>query len=235
MAFIPPFGGIPAFLRIVLSLNASTPSHMGVSVRSTGMREALSPLSAFWALEDMMTVKTCPSCGTTNSLDAMQCMRCGTMLPQIQQPMQYQQQPQYAPQYQSQYPPQQPPQKEGSHNAWVIGVAVAVVAIVILVIILASSGGVLGGSSATLHINVNSTHLLFSVSYNLYVNGALIDSDTLAAGYYMAITYTYHWASQSSTTITVSATSTGGGFGSQTDSESVLVSNGGSFTVNLYI
>ena len=192
-----------------------------------------------------MAVKYCPNCGTTNSVDAMRCVRCGTMLPQMRQPYQqpqYQQQyqqPQYAPQYQTQYPPQQPPQKEGSHNAWVIGVAVVVIAIIAIVILAAifstSSGTVFGGSSATLHINVNSTHLLYSVSYNLYVDGSLIDSDTLSAGYYMAVTYTYHWASQSSTTITVSATSSGGGFGSQTDSDSVLVSDGGSYTVNLYI
>jgi len=181
-----------------------------------------------------MTVKYCPSCGTTNSMDAMQCMRCGTMLPQIQQPMQYQQQPQY----QTQYPPLQPAPKAGSHNAWVLVVAIAVIAVVAVIILFAlfaSTGGIIGGSSATLHIYVNSTHLLYSVSYNLYVDGSLIKSGTLGAFQTILISHTYHWASQSSTTITISATSTGGVFGSQDDSDSALVSNGGSFTVNLYI
>lgn len=109
------------------------------------------------------------------------------------------------------------------------------IAVIIIIVILAVVFIAFSRSDATLEIYVNSTHLIFSVSYNLYVDGSLVDSDTLSAGYYVHYTYAYHWSSSDSTTMTVSATSTGGGFGSESDSKTMTVWDGGSYTVNLYI
>jgi len=62
-----------------------------------------------------MAVKYCPNCGKKNPIDAVQCKKCKTMLPQIQQqPGQWPAQPQYQQQpvlqQQQPYPQQQQPQ-----------------------------------------------------------------------------------------------------------------------------
>jgi len=184
-----------------------------------------------------MAVKYCPSCRTTNSVDAMQCIRCGTMLPQIQQSMQYQQPSYQQPQYQVQYPPQQPTSAQGSHNTWVAVVAVVVVIIVILLILVASSGilSSMGGSHATITINATSTHLLFSISYNMYIEGSIVHNGNLNPLQTAVYVHTYYWSSEDPVSITVSATSSGGGFGGQSDSKTITVSNGGAYTANLLI
>jgi hypothetical protein len=117
----------------------------------------------------------------------------------------------------------------------VAGIVIAFAIIVVIILVLAFIGSQVVGSNATINIYVNSTHLLYSVSYNVYIDGSLIHSGTLNPGYSAYAPYSYHWSSSDPTTITLSATSTGGGLGSQSDSKSLVVSDGGTYTVNLDI
>ena len=117
----------------------------------------------------------------------------------------------------------------------VAGIVIAFVIILVILAVIFFAFPQFSGSTATLNIYVNSTHILYSVSYNVYVAGSLIDSDTLAPGYQVYYSYTYHWSSSDPTTVTVSATSTGGGFGSESDSKAVMVTDGGTYTINLYV
>jgi hypothetical protein len=117
----------------------------------------------------------------------------------------------------------------------VAGIVIAFVVILVILMVLAYAVSQVVGSTATVNIYVYSTHLLYSVSYNVYIDGSLAHSGSLGPSEGVHGTYSYHWSSSDSTTITVSATSTGGGFGSQSDSSSLVVSDGGTYTVNLNI
>jgi len=114
-------------------------------------------------------------------------------------------------------------------------VAIVIVVVVVVIAVIALAFLAIGGSQAELTINVNTTHLLESVDYVVYVDSRLIDSGTLDPGYYVHLSFTYHWTSGEATVVRVSATSSGGGFGTQNDYEDVVVSDGGAYTVNLYI
>ena len=91
------------------------------------------------------------------------------------------------------------------------------------------------GSSATIVITVHSTHILYSVECQTFVGNSQIASGTLDAGHDVSHTHTYHWLSSDPTTVRVSATSTGGGLGSESDYDDITVSNGGTYTVDLYV
>jgi hypothetical protein len=119
-----------------------------------------------------------------------------------------------------------------SHALLIVVVVIVAVAVVLAAIALALFAN---ESKADITIDIYSTHILYSVDYTLYVNGKAIDSDTLPASHMVTYEYTYRWASSDPTTITISATSTGGGFGSQSDYADLTVSNGGAYSVSLYI
>ncbi len=128
--------------------------------------------------------------------------------------------------------PVAPPSPAKSHTL----VIVAVVAVVIVVILAVVAFALLGlGARANVTIDVYSTHILYSVDYTLYVDGKSIDSGTIGPGTYITYDYTYRWASGDPTVVTFSATSTGGGFGSQSDYADLTVSDGGAYSVSLYI
>lgn len=163
----------------------------------------------------------CPGCGRDIGEGSRFCEHCGFQIPggaQSTQPWK----PLIA----------QPP-REKSHVALIIGVVIVAIVVILAVVFLTFLQ--FSGSTATLNIYVNSTHILYSISYNVYVDGSLIDSDTLTPGYYMHYSYTYHWSSSDSTTVTVSASSTGGGLGGESDSKAVTVTDGGTYTINLYV
>jgi len=113
--------------------------------------------------------------------------------------------------------------------AAVVIIAVVVVLAVIFLAVYAF------GSSATVVVNVYSTHILFSVEYTLSADYVQVDSGTISPGYYISYTHTFHWPSGETKTVHLSATSTGGGFGSQSDYDDLTMSDGGQYTVNLYI
>jgi hypothetical protein len=117
----------------------------------------------------------------------------------------------------------------------VAAIVIAFVIIVVIIIILAIAIPGIVGSKATINITIYSTHILYSVSYNLYVDGSLADSGILSAGWYVQYSYEYKWPSGDSKAIVVSATSSGGGLGSTSDSDTIAVSDGGTYSVNLYI
>jgi predicted RNA-binding Zn-ribbon protein involved in translation (DUF1610 family) len=163
----------------------------------------------------------CVSCGRAIAWDAGLCPYCG-------QDYRHQQ-------TRGQSVPLTTPPKGTSVGKIVAGIVIAFVIILVILMVLSYVVPQVVGSTATISIYVSSTHLLYSVSYNVYIDGSLIHSGSLGPGEGVHATYSYHWSSSNPTTITVSATSTGGGFGSQSDSDSIVVSDGGTYTVNLSI
>ena len=162
--------------------------------------------------------RNCVACGRPIAWDAQLCPYCGK-------------------DYRYQQPSVQVAPPAQARTGTSVGTIVAgiVIAAVVVMVILAIVFFAFSRSTATLNIYVNSTHILFSVNYNLYVEGSLVDSGPISPGYYVYYTYTYDWSSSDPTTVTVAADSTGGGWGSVSDSETLVVSDGGSYTVNLYI
>lgn len=167
---------------------------------------------------DGRTGRNCTACGRPIPWDVSFCPHCGWSFVQ-QSPLGQAAPPTAAP--------------KGMSTGAIVAIVVTVLIVVLVILAVVFFG--FTRSSATLHIYVTSTHLLYTVSYNLYVDGSLVDSDTLGALDTVHYTYTYRWSSSDPTSVTVSATSTGGGFGSQSDSRFITVSDGGSFTINLYV
>jgi hypothetical protein len=125
-----------------------------------------------------------------------------------------------------------PPSSTKSHTMLIVAVVVVVIIVILAVIAFAFLAL---GSQAHITIDVHSTHILYTVDYTLYVDGRVIDSGTLGPMSYITYDYTYRWASGDPTVATFSATSTGGGFGSQSDYTDLTVSDGGAYSVSLYI
>ena len=162
----------------------------------------------------------CPGCGRDIGEESSFCQHCGYQIPGGTQSMQT-----WGP------PIAQRPHEE-SHVATIVIVLIVVVIAVLAVALLAFVGTRL---SATVVVNVYSEHILFSVEYTLSVDYGQVDSGTISPGYYVSYTHTFHWQSGEAKTVHISATSTGGGFGSQSDYEDVTMSDGGQYTVDLYI
>lgn len=157
--------------------------------------------------------------------------------PDQQPPQQYPQQ-QYPPQQQYQQPyqhqpyqQQPPPQPKPKSSA---GMIAAVIIIVIVVIIALIGFSYLFAGKATLKVSVNSTHILFSVNYELYIDGNLKKSGVLTPAQYVTFTFTVY-PGTSCHTYNVFASSTGGGFGGQSDSENVRLCGGETESVSLYV
>lgn len=129
-------------------------------------------------------------------------------------------------------PLQQPPQ---SKSALPMVIAVIVIVIIIVAAAVFMLMVMVPHSSATIIVNIHSTHLLDTVSYNIYFDGVLKASGSVSPGYYMAHTFTYTWQSASSTVVMISASSTGGILGTYSDYDTLTVTNGGQYTVDLYI
>ncbi|MCJ2564209.1 MAG: hypothetical protein LN417_09005 [Candidatus Thermoplasmatota archaeon] len=117
-----------------------------------------------------------------------------------------------------------------------IGTIIGVIIVVIIVI-----GAIFAvfffmglSSHATLKVRVNSEHIYYTVQYELYIDGSLKDSDSLAAGYYVEYTFDLYPGSDCHT-YNVYASSTGGGLGAESDSENVYLCAGETKTANLYI
>lgn len=162
----------------------------------------------------------CPGCGREIGEQARFCQHCGFRIPGGSQSTQ------------TWAPPIAAPSGEKSHTATVVAVVIVAVVVVLGVILLAAIGL---GSNATMNIYVHSTHTLYSVSFVLSVGGKVVHYGTINPLDYFLYTYTYHWSSQDPTSVYVSATSTGGGFGDESDFSYVSVTDGGTYTVNLYI
>lgn len=164
--------------------------------------------------------RRCVGCGRAIAWDVMHCPYCGYNFSLGQQGTQ---------------PTVRQPRGGTSVGKIVAGIVIAVVIVLVILFVLAAAIPGILGSKATININVYSTHILFSVSYNLYIDGSLEDSGTLDAGYYVQYSYVHAWASSDSTSVTISATASGGGLGSTSDSEAITISDGGTYSVNLYV
>ncbi len=158
-------------------------------------------------------MKKCTACGRENENGASYCSGCGLPLdrpgpgPAIEQP------------------------RKKSH----VRAAVAVVIVIILVAV----GGLWAftAHSETVEITVQSDHVLQDVDVTVYVDGKQVSYEGgLGALESFTVTYEYRfpvWTS--SEVIEVRAVSTGGGLGSQTDSEYVTATDGGTSAVELIV
>lgn len=117
------------------------------------------------------------------------------------------------------------------------------IAIVIAVIVIIAGVGYYVadnyGHSAGIHMNVHSTHITETVDVQFYVDGELMMTfEGLNPGYVCWNTYYFmvHFgAFDDSKLVTVKAIATGGGLGTTSDSKDIIVTNGGRYTVDLYI
>lgn len=130
---------------------------------------------------------------------------------------------------QQQYPPQAPPEKKPKSK---VASLVAVVVIVAIIIGLAV-GLSLASSHATLKVKIISGHFFSTVSYELYIDGALQKTGTLAPGQNAEYTFDMYpgWECRN---YNVVVTYTGGGFGSQSDTEDVRLCAGETKVVTIH-
>ena len=110
--------------------------------------------------------------------------------------------------------------------------------IIISLIFIAVAGYfvVQNGHHAELYIHVQSTHILADTEITVYVDGK--DIGTFATGNMNGwdIAYNYPFSLfDDSKSIMVKAVSTGGYLGDQSDQKALLVKNGGTYSVTLYV
>ena len=177
----------------------------------------------------------CSNCGNMNPDNAKFCSKCGVSISGQGPPL-----PSYTQTLTSPPPPRQyqpPGQIQSKHGGAGKTIAIVAVAVVVLLIIIVAAMNLssVTGSSATISVTIHSTHILNTVSYSLYVDSALKASGSLSALATVTKTITFHWESSDAVTVVVSATSSGGGVGSQSDQQTLTLSPGGSYAVNLYI
>jgi hypothetical protein len=83
-------------------------------------------------------------------------------------------------------------------------------------------------------ITVESTHILFSANYTLYIDGEVQDTWSMGAGGSKIYKYTHTQPkSYGNTAVVISVQSTGGGLGAQYDSKTVTVGNGQVHSITL--
>jgi hypothetical protein len=116
------------------------------------------------------------------------------------------------------------------------GVKVAAVVIVVVIVALAGYFLALNGHHADLHIEVQSTHFPADMEITVYVDGK--DIGTYArnnpSGWDVPYKYTFSIFDDSKS-IVVKAVSTDGNLGNQSDQKVVLVKNGSTYSVTLYL
>ena len=119
-----------------------------------------------------------------------------------------------------------------------IAAIVVIVAVIVIAIALVLAMGLssIVGSSASVRVTVNSTSLLYMASYDVYFDGSHVKSGTVDPLSSDSFTHTYRWSSSDPTTIVVSVESSGGFIGSfYSDQRTITVSDGGHYSVSLYI
>lgn len=128
-------------------------------------------------------------------------------------------------------------QKKGMSGATVAAIViVAVVAVIAVILILSIGLSGFVGSSATVRVTVNSTNILYTASYDVYFDGSHVKSGSVAPLSSDSFTHTYRWSSSDPTTVVVSVESSGGFLGTfYNDERTITVSDGGHYSVSLYI
>jgi hypothetical protein len=124
-------------------------------------------------------------------------------------------------------------------NTAAVVVVVLVVVAVVVMVILASIGNLNwnddGSSSGTINVSIHSSESTYTISYKIYFDGSYIASGTLLPGATNAVSSTVHFSGTSHTyTVSAQGTVVGSGW-SVSDSDTVLVQNGGTGRVDLYL
>jgi hypothetical protein len=88
-----------------------------------------------------------------------------------------------------------------------------------------------------LDVAVHSTHLTQTVSYQIVINGAVVEQGTLTPSnsYYWTIPYHFAWAFSGQKSITIVGTSYGGALGDQSDSHSLTLVSGNAYSLTLNV
>ena len=110
----------------------------------------------------------------------------------------------------------------------IVGVIVVVVVVILAIVLVRPTY-----YTATIKWEVYTSSVVSTIFVTLYFNNAIEDSGTLEPGYYAYSNSSYQWTGSSTDTLIVSATSTGGLLGSTSDSKSITVVDGGTYTVIL--
>lgn len=172
------------------------------------------------------------SAGTAErgSGDPMRCNRCGGNIPDNSRFCAYCGQQFYA-QNNMQFNQPSWQRKQGS-SAWK-----GVLAVVVLLIALYLGAMYLPVCDTTLNVKVSSSHILYSVHYQLLVNGVVREEGNLGPGasYIWTLDYKFPWAFTGQQSIVIKGTGTGGGLGDTSDSHSLTVVDGQTYSVTLNI
>jgi hypothetical protein len=89
--------------------------------------------------------------------------------------------------------------------------------------------------TSTLIVNVHSEHIVNTVHYRLYINGAQQAEGDLAAGDTMIWTLYHRFSLLDSSTITVSVMATGGALGDTQDAKQLTIADGSTYEITLNV
>jgi hypothetical protein len=122
-------------------------------------------------------------------------------------------------------------QRKRGSSAW------KVVLVVLVVLTALYSAMYVPVCDSHLKVTVTSTHLLYSVHYQVFINGIVKQEGDLAAGKSITwnIDYLFPWAFIGQQSIVIKGTGTGGGLGDISDSHSLTVVNGNTYSVTLNV
>ena len=170
----------------------------------------------------------CSKCGRENPSESKYCNGCGATLYDGSQPVQEMAQP-------STYTaPVSPKTKSaGSKAAGIVIAVIAVLVVLAFVFSMVTGTGWFGGN-AEAQINIRSTHVLNTVTVEVYADNIKIAEETLGPLKTKTITYKKYLLDDSQT-ITIKAVARGGGFGTMQDSKTVTLEKGEVVNVHLLV
>jgi hypothetical protein len=89
----------------------------------------------------------------------------------------------------------------------------------------------------TLTVKVSSSHILYSVHYQIFVNGIMREEGNLAAlaSTTWTLDYKFSWAFTGQQSIVIKGTGTGGGLGDTSDSHTLTVVDSQTYSVTLNV
>jgi ribosomal protein S27AE len=163
--------------------------------------------------------KLCPRCGLINGIFNMRCQACKQSLneSEIANVIPYDQ-----------------TTRAKVHRRYTLKV-LAIVPIVLITLVLIFA--ILPTNASYFQVTVHSTHLTQTVHFQILINGNEVQEGDITAGntYFLTIPYKFPWMFTGQQSIVIKGISYGDGLGDTTDSQSLTVVNGMSYSVTLNI
>ena len=166
-----------------------------------------------------MGKKQCPRCGAVQNSWNWYCQECRQSF--IPSKLEY-------------IVPYDQATRERVHRGYVMkkwGMALGAAALLLIVLMF------LPLCSSNLTVTVHSTHLTQTVHYQILVNGQLKEEGDITAGntIHWTIPYQYPWAFSGQQSIEIKGTGIGGGLGDTSDSHSLVVMDGKTYSITLNV